>query len=103
MLGKKAEVKAFLSLYNDLKQALQDTLAPDIKALRAELTAMEKRTSERFDDMKDRITQVETRMDQWGNHIDKRIESLHNEMLAYRREILAHLQPLSRDDYEPER
>lgn len=94
MLSKKAEVRAFLSLYNDLKQALQDTLAPDIKALRTELSAMEKLNNERFDHIDKRLAQV-------VHHIDQRIDSLHAEMLAYRREILAHLHP--RDDYEPDR
>lgn len=64
-----------MSIVEDVRKALQDTLAPDLKALAVKVEELEKRMNLRFDAVDARLQGFERRLDDQHAYSEKRFES----------------------------
>ena len=64
-----------MSVYDQVKQALQDVVAPEIKALQMEIKRLDEKIDTRFASLDEKI---DTRF----NSLDCKVDSLRREMIA---------------------
>ncbi|MEK6728895.1 MAG: hypothetical protein AABY76_02595 [Planctomycetota bacterium] len=88
-----------MSVYDQVKQALQDVVAPEIKALQIEIKRLDEKIDNRFasldEKMETRIAsldeKVDTRFASLDEKIDTRFISLDGKVDSLRREMIAEI------------
>lgn len=67
-----------MSVIDDVRQAHQDFLAPELRAITARIDALEKVMTARFDLVDQKFASVDVKFDS----VDVKFESIHNEIQA---------------------
>ncbi|MEK7289691.1 MAG: hypothetical protein AAB067_05890 [Planctomycetota bacterium] len=80
-----------MSVYDQVKQALQDVVAPEIKALQIEIKRLDEKIDNRFASLDEK---VDTRFASLDEKIDTRFISLDGKVDSLRREMIAEIRRL---------
>jgi|SRR5271165_2678120 len=65
-----------MGVVEDVRKVIQDTVAPDLKALAVKVEELEKRMDLRFQGVEARIAGVEQRFEDQRDHLDKRFDGI---------------------------
>jgi hypothetical protein len=65
-----------MSIVEDVRKALQDTIAPDLRALAVRVDELEKRMNLRFEAMDSKMHGLERCFDDRREYLEKRFDSL---------------------------
>jgi uncharacterized coiled-coil protein SlyX len=75
-----------MGMVEDVRQVLQDFVAPELRALAERMTALEKQMDERFAHAErrtdERFVHLEQRMDERSVHLEQRLTSLETQMAS---------------------
>ncbi|MBI5307918.1 MAG: hypothetical protein HZB37_06225 [Planctomycetes bacterium] len=80
-----------MSVYDQVKQALQDVVAPEIKALQIEIKRLDEKIDTRFSSLEEKVN---TRFASLDEKIDTRFNSLDGKVDSLRREMIAEIKRL---------